>query len=591
MCIKVNVRPLIFLMLTTSLILASCAQPATTAPVVPATEELIAEEPAPEETEAEEPTADEPVTEVPVVEKTQTPPVEERKVATFIFTQEFDTLNPYYTNMWFSQITHQLWNCYGWVFDDQNKPVPDLVREMPSIENGGLSEDGKVITFRLRDDILWSDGKPITSQDFVFTYEMIVDPANSVASVHPYDLIENIEAPDDQTVVVTFRDPFVAWAGSLWRGLLPAHILESIFNAEGTIDHADWNREPTVSCGPFIFDEWVSGSSTRFVANDNYWLGKPNIDEIFIRFVPDEATQTAALIAGDGDLGTFFSYSFMPALEKAGVKLDKIPSGYNEGWFFNLGEKGHPALKEHSVRQAIALAFDRISLTKDLLFDKTVPAVTDWDNMGFNHPSLVPYPYAPAKAKELLDYAGWVDSNGDGVRDRNGVELVLKLGTNTRKVRRDTQAIAQQQLAEIGIKLELLNYDSDVFFASYGEGGPCATGELDICEFSTSPNFPDPDSADWLCSEIPSEENPAGANWQAVCDITLDALFKLQATQLDSDERQQTFYRITRLIFVEAYWVGIWQDPDWYATSDRMTGMKFSGSTPFYNIMEWDITQ
>ena len=591
MCIKVNVRPLIFLMLTTSLILASCAQPATTAPVVPATEELIAEEPSPEETEADEPTSEEPVTEVPVVEKTQTPPVEERKVATFIFTQEFDTLNPYYTNMWFSQITHQLWNCYGWVFDDQNKPVPDLVREMPSIENGGLSEDGKVITFRLRDDILWSDGKPITSQDFVFTYEMIVDPANSVASVHPYDLIENIEAPDDQTVVVTFRDPFVAWAGSLWRGLLPAHILESIFNAEGTIDHADWNREPTVSCGPFIFDEWVSGSSTRFVANDNYWLGKPNIDEIFIRFVPDEATQTAALIAGDGDLGTFFSYSFMPALEKAGVKLDKIPSGYNEGWFFNLGEKGHPALKEHSVRQAIALAFDRISLTKDLLFDKTVPAVTDWDNMGFNHPSLVPYPYAPAKAKELLDYAGWVDSNGDGVRDRNGIELVLKLGTNTRKVRRDTQTIAQQQLAEVGIKLELLNYDSDVFFASYGEGGPCATGELDICEFSTSPNFPDPDSADWLCSEIPSEENPAGANWQAVCDITLDALFKLQATQLDLDQRQQTFYRITRLIFVEAYWVGIWQDPDWYATSDRMTGMKFSGSTPFYNIMEWDITQ
>lgn len=591
MFIKTNVRLFMFLMVTTSLILASCAQPANTTPEVPTTEELAVEESTPEETESDEPATEEPVTEVPVVEKTEAPPVEERKVATFIFTQEFDTLNPYYTNMWFSQITHQLWNCYGWVFDDQNQPVPDLVSEMPSIENEGLSEDGKVITFRLRDDILWSDGKPITSQDFVFTYEMIVDPANSVASVHPYNLIENIEAPDDQTLVVTFGEPFVAWAGTLWRGLLPAHILEPIFNAEGTIDHADWNREPTVSCGPFIFDEWESGSFTRFVANDNYWLGKPNIDEIFIRFVSDEATQTAALIAGDGDLGTFFSYSFMPALEKAGLKLDKVFSGYNEGWFFNLGEKGHPALKEHSVRQAIALAFDRISLTKDLLFDKTVPSVTVWDNMGYNHPSLAPYPYAPAKAKELLDYAGWVDSNGDGVRDRNGVELVLKLGTNTRRVRRDTQAIAQQQLAEIGIKLELLNYESDVFFAGYGEGGPCATGELDICEFSTSPNFPDPDSADWLCSEIPSEENPTGANWQAVCDISLDALFKLQATQLDLDKRQQTFYKITRLIFVEAYWVGIWQDPDWYATSDRMTGMKFSGSTPFYNIMEWDMTQ
>ena len=128
MFIKTNVRLFMFLMVTTSLILASCAQPANTTPEVPTTEELAVEESTPEETESDEPAAEEPESEVPVVEKTEAPPVEERKVATFIFTQEFDTLNPYYTNMWFSQITHQLWNCYGWVFDDQNQPTPNRER-------------------------------------------------------------------------------------------------------------------------------------------------------------------------------------------------------------------------------------------------------------------------------------------------------------------------------------------------------------------------------------------------------------------------------------------------------------------------------
>jgi len=516
----------------------------------------------------------------------------ENNLATFIWTQEFDTLNPYWTNMWFSKITHQLWNCYAWVFDDQNQPVPDLVREIPSIENGGISEDGKTITLNLRDDLVWSDGTPITSQDFVFTYQMIIDPANTVSAVSPYDMIESIEAPDPQTVVMNFTEPFAPWAGTLWRGLLPSHVLQPVFDAEGTLDTAGWNREPVVGCGPYVFDEWESGSFARFVANDNYWLGKPGVDEIFIRFVPDDASQIAALLAGDGDLGTFFTYSDMPALEDAGIILHKVVSGYNEGWFLNLGDKGHPALKDQEVRQALAYGFDRFSISEDLLLDKTSPAMTDWDKLGYNHPSISePYPFDPALANNLLDQAGWIDSNADGVRDKEGVELILKLGSNKREIRKDVQAVAQQQLAEVGIKLEINNFEPSIFAAGYGEGGPCASGDLDICEYSSNPNFPDPDTQDWLCSEIPSSESPSGTNWSFLCDRELDALFQLQAAQVDPAERQQTFHEITKIIFEQAYWIGIWQDPDWFGTSQRLTGVKFSGSTPFFNILEWDISE
>jgi len=514
------------------------------------------------------------------------------KTATFIWTQEPDVLNPLYTNMWFSSITQQIWNCWAWDFDDQNNPHPVLVKEMPSEENGGISPDGRVITLKLRDDIVWSDGKPITSEDFVFTYEMTMNPKNTVASTHPYDKLEKVEAPDPKTVVMTFKEPFAAWQATLWHGLLPAHILRPVFEKEGTIDNAEWNRAPTVGCGPFVFKEWESGSFIRFVANKKYWLGRPKIDEIFIRIVPDDASQVAALKAGDGDLGTFIAYSDIPTLEQAGVHMVKVFSGYNEGWYFYLHpEKGHPALKDVRVRQAIALAFDRFSVCKDLLLGLTKPPATYWANTPWQDPTLEPWPYDPERAKQLLDEAGWKDTNGDGVRDKDGVELVLTLGTTTREIRRDVQAVAQQQLAQVGIKLELANADSDIFFNSYGEGGPCATGQYDIFEYSTTPQYPDPDTADWLCSEIPSDENPSGVNWQSVCDEELDGLFKLQATQVDPAERQQTFHKITRLIYEKVYWLGVWEDPDIWAVGPRLKNVRLSGATPFFNIVEWDLSQ
>jgi peptide/nickel transport system substrate-binding protein len=581
----------IYLLIVGALLLASCAGPAepTTAPVVPTEAPAVEETEPPAVEETVPPAVEE--TEPPAVEETEPPAEGEPGLATFIFTQEFDTLNPYYTDMWFSAITHQLWNCWVWDFDAENNPRPVLVSEIPSVENGGISEDGTVITLTLRDDIVWSDGEPITADDFVFTYQMVIDPANTVSTTNPYDLMASVEAPDERTVVITFNEPYAPWVGTLWHGLLPAHVLQPVYDSEGTIDNAEWNRAPTVGCGPYAFSEWESGSFASFVANENYWLGQPSIGEIFIRFVPDDASQVAALEAGDGELGTFFPYTDVPALEAAGFEILKSFSGYNEGWYFYLDpENGHPALQDPNVRKALAMAFDRFSLTEDLLVGATEPAATYWDNTPYNDPTLEPYPYDPEEANRLLDEAGWVDTNGDGVRDKDGVELSLTYGTTTREIRQDTQAVAQQQLAEVGVQVELLNYDSDIFFGGYGDGGPAATGELDMFEYSTVASFPDPDTYEWLCSEVPSDENPQGGNWMAYCDETLDGLFQAQATQVDLAERIATFNEITRYIFDNALWIGLWHDPDLFAISPRLQNVQISGATPFFNIMEWELT-
>jgi peptide/nickel transport system substrate-binding protein len=589
---KTHLYKLMILFTVVALVLSACAQKekatSTSAPAAPKATEPVKVVPTEKPVEVKATDTSVPPTDT-AVPPTPTEVPAKPKVATFIFTQEFDTLNPIYSNMWFSAITNQIWNCYAWTFDDVNNPVPVLVKEMPSAGNGGISTDGKTITLKLREDLVWSDGTPLTSEDFMFTYEMTMNTANSVATQHPYELVEKVEAPDKYTVATTFKDPYAPWMGTLWKGIIPAHILKPVFEKDGNLNNAEWSRKPEVGCGPFVFKEWESGSFVRFVASDNYWLGKPKLDEIFIRFVPDDASQIAALTNGEGDLGTFFANSDVPGLEDAGVKVYRVFSGYNEGIYFNMGDKGHPAIKDQKVRQAIAYALDRGSFATDVLLGLTVPAATDWDNTPWVDPSLKPYPYDPAMAKQLLDEAGWVDSNGDGTRDKDGVELVLKYGTTTREVRVSFQAVAQQQLAEVGIKVELLNYDSDLFFAGLAENGPAANGDLDFHEYSATPQFPDPDTADWLCSNIPSAEIPAGSNWTYLCDEKLDGLFKLQSGQVDFTARQKTFFEITKYIFDQAYWIGLWQDPDLWGVNKRLTNVKISGATPFFNVMEWDM--
>jgi peptide/nickel transport system substrate-binding protein len=573
---KRNLNILFSLAVLASLVLAACGgQPAT-----------ATEPPASAPTEA-------PASPTEVPAATATEATAEKKVATFIWTQEFTTLSPLYSTGWFTSITRQFWNCYAWLYDDKNVAYPSLVTELPSADNGGISEDGLTITMKLRDDINWSDGEPITSEDFRFTWAMTVDPKNTVSSTYPYDLITDIETPDAQTVVMKFDAPFAPWQ-TLWYGIVPAHILQPVYDADGTLDNAEWNNNPAVGCGAYNFAEWESGSFARFVRNDNFYDEPAKIDELFIRFVPDDTAQTNALVAGEADLGLFVPYSETPKLKEAGIEIMVEPSGYNEGIYFQVSEEhSHPAMLDVNVRKAIAMALNRDGFNQDVNLGVVKTPASFWDALPYyNDPAPEPYPYDPEGAKALLDAAGWVDSNGDGTRDKDGVEFVIQHGTTTREVRQEFQAVAQQQLAEVGIKLEISNYDSDIFFGTYADNAPVYTGELDLQEWSDAPSgFPDPDIYYWLCSEIPSAENPSGSNSFYLCDEELDQLIQLQATQLDPAERQETISQINQIFYDKVYWLGLWQDPDVWAVGQRLSGVKFSGVTPFYNITEWDITQ
>jgi peptide/nickel transport system substrate-binding protein len=571
-----------------SMLLSACAPAATP---VPPTSAPAAPAPA-------QPTQPPPPTKAPEPTKPPAPTATPKpKVIRITLSQEPDALNPMYTQMWFTAIVLQTNLATGLlVYNDKNEPIPWIAKEIPSKENGGLSADGKILTFKLRDDVKWSDGEPLTAEDYVFTWKMIMDDKNKVQSRDPFDTyVDNVEAKDKTTLVVTFNESYAPWPSKIFSPYnqtqaIPKHILEPVFQKDGTLDNAEYNRKPTVGAGPFVFKEWQSGSHLIFVANPSFWLGKPKVDQIFFKIVPDDAAQIAAIKTGDTDIGTFISASDVPELQKIDtIDVVREQSGYRESWFFNLSNrkdktKGHPALQDVNVRKAIVMAVDRDKIVKE--FSLAPPPVTFWDGTPYGNPDLKPIPYDPEGAKKLLDDAGW-KVGADGIRAKGGVKLKLRYITTDKEIRKNTQVVVQQMLKAVGIDTVLINNTGDVIWATYDQGGPVATGQYDIAEWSDGA-FPDPDTAYWLCKEIPSDENPAGVNQWFICDEELDKLFTQQATA-DTKTRIDLFHQIGKLMYDKVYWISLWDDQDLWTVSKKLQNVRFSGATPFWNCYEWDI--
>ncbi len=597
--LKIDLRKRFALLLAltvATLIIAACAPAAAPTPV-PAP---------PTQPAATQPTAAPPPTRAPVPTTAPVatqPPAAGNKVVSISFTQEPSSLNPLYTDQWFAMTLRDFFLRTGLVtYNDKNEPVAQIAKELPTAANGGVSADGKTITYKLRDNVKWSDGTPLTADDYVFTWQMAMNDKNLVTSRAPWDTyVDKVEAPDKTTVVVTFKEPYAPYLASIFvnsfgTNALPKHILQPVFDKDGTIDNAEWNRAPTVGVGPFVFKEWETGSHISFEANpNNPFPSAPKVDQIFVRIVPDDAAQIAAIKAGDADIGTFISYADVPDLQSVGtVDVPVVSSGFKESWFINLSTEaataGHPALQDKNVRRAIVMAVDRAKINKELLNGLTKPALTFWDATAFADSSIKPIPFDPEGAKKLLDDAGW-KVGSDGIREKDGVKLKLRYVTTTREVRKNTQAIVQQLWKDVGIDTELINHPSDIFFNGYAQDGPVARGKYDIAEWSDAPAFPDPDVTSWLCDEIPTDASPDGGNRQFLCNKELDALFKEQAATVDLAKRKEIFAKIQAIIADEVYWVSIWDDPDLWTVSKKLQNINLSGATPFSNSHNWDKTQ
>jgi peptide/nickel transport system substrate-binding protein len=451
--------------------------------------------------------------------------------------------------------------------DNEGNWVLELAAEFPSEENGTVevTEDGMVVTWKLRDGLKWSDGSPLTSDDLVFTWEVCSDETSGCAINAGFDKIERIETPDDVTAIVHYSEIYPAWKAQFRNGILPR---------KGTGEPSDmlqweWNRTVNPTNGPFIVDEWVASDHITFVRNPYYWEeGKPYLDQINWLIVPDLEVQRQMLLGGEADFNAWIAGE-PQVLEtaNAGFTIGGGGTPFFNRIQFNLKnpenlDEPHPLLGDVRVRKAILMAISREAVTynwrvEGLFEPELITSLYDlWPQYACN---MEPYPYDKEAARALLDEAGWTDEDGDGIRECNGCEtaedgtpLRLSVSTYANWGQEDNELVMVDELKDVGIDMYLQNYEATVMYSSWADGSFMYRGEFDVLWWDHDPGMPDPQFrtesfyASW---NIPSEQNPSGMNMSRIDDEDIDAWATEAGQTIDVEKRHELYCQIADKVY------------------------------------------
>lgn len=498
-------------------------------------------------------------------------------------------------------------------YNQAGELVPFLAAEIPTEENGGLAADGTSVTWILRQDVTWADGEPFTAEDVVFTFEFIRNPEVAAATAQYYEGVESVEALDDHRVKITFTTPTPGWDVPFTgqTGLiLPQHRYAD-YNGLNARE-APANLQP-VGTGPYQAIGFEPGT-VIYEANAAYWDGAPSFKRVelqggiapyaaarevlqrgsadFAHNLQVEADALAALQT-DEALGQI-SYLFGAQVERIMVNFAN-PFARTEDGERASTRNPHPYFSDWRVRQAINLAIDRDTIAEQLYgpagkpTSQIVVAPSDYQT-----PDLV-YEYNLVKAKLLLEQAGWVDTDGDGIRDQNGVPLEVLFQAPVNPVRQQTQAIVADSLTELGIDVQIARVRVDEFFSA----NPADTDSLnhfyaDLQIYSIGNESPDPTTylGWWSCENIASQAN----QWQEpnnarYCNPEYDRLLAQAKTELDPAKRTDLFQQMNRLLTTDVAVIPVVHRAIANAVASRLDGVEF---TPWdastWAIKDWTLS-
>ncbi|MGH7728391.1 MAG: peptide ABC transporter substrate-binding protein [Vulcanimicrobiaceae bacterium] len=427
--------------------------------------------------------------------------------------------------------------------DARGRLVPALVREVPTVANGGLSRDGRRLVYHLRPGVRWSDGVPVSARDVLFTLHAILDPRNPLATRAGYDLIESARALDARTVELRLRR---AWApavatffcgGAVPQYVLPAHLLANE-DVRG-LAQAAFNAAPTVGDGPFRFVSWQRGDRIVYAANPRYWRGPPKVARVVVRIVADPQTNLVLLRAGtlDFNLVAPAQWAALARLH-APVRRRDVPTALIAGLAFNLR---HAPLDERRMREAIAKAIDRREIVRAITLGAYPLAQSDRPRFSWAYDPRVAEPaFDPAGADRDLAAAGW-RRGPDGTRRKDGRELALvyaEFPESDTGVRVATYV--QQALAQRGIRVEIKTIAASQLFAPAAEGGVLARGGFDLAYVP------------WAMGNDPDDRFLLGCrgeqNAMHYCDPNVDRLEALAVRTSERARRAAFYHRIDRIV-------------------------------------------
>ncbi len=483
-----------------------------------------------------------------------------------------DTLNPG------TAVLAEAYTAFELVYDSMYQLNLDGTYSLELAESVDVSEDGTVWTFTIRDGFMWHDGEPLTASDIAFTYLFYQSNADFPFLPVYTDYFASVEAPDDSTVVITLSEAIPNMESQLiFLYVLPEHIWGSL---EGVA--SEFENLAMIGSGPFKLVEYSQNEFIHFAATGEHPVYSPNIAEAVFQTFENQDALVQALRTGQVDMITEMPNTAVTSLRnEANIAVVSGPPFYPSvaDIIFNLTEEedcppddgicsGHPALRDRQVRLALAHATDKQKLIDVVLLGLGDPGLTLIPNgLGpFYNDNLVDYEYNPELANQILDDAGYADTDGDGIRETpDGLPLSFRMNypSDSTNAPRESELL-KEMWTEVGINVEIQALDPDALTAVC-----CPTFDFDIILWGWGSD-PDPG---FLLSVMTTGEIPTGNSETGYSNPDYDALYVQQQTELDIDRRIELVHEMQRIVHEDIVYIIPFYDQTVQAyRTDRFTG-------------------
>ena len=501
-------------------------------------------------------------------------------------------------------------------YDPDGALVPALAAEIPTLQNGGISSDLTTITWKLRNNLRWSDGSDLTAHDVVFTWRYCTDEATGCTATSAFADVASVEALDDLTVKVTFHDatpyPYTAFVGTGIPILSGTQFADCVGAAAATCEEENY---APFGPGPYRIVEFLPDEKAVYERNPYYYGDAPYFDSVVLQGGGDAMSAAQAVLEhGNADYAWNLqidptALASMEAMGKGKV-VSAFPSlverivlnqtnadsalGDNRSEYL-AGANPHPILTFTPIAQAMSMAVDRTLISERLYGSVGEPACNLITGPSVyvsnaNDGCLV---QNIAGANKLLDDNGVLDTDGDGIREYNGIPLRITYQTSTNEVRQDTQALVQGWWRQIGIEAEIIHHDAAVFFG----GDPVEDKEAlysrffaDVQMYATGPDI-DPQQylVGLTCDEIPDRANNwGGSNVTRACDPDFDELVEQLSHTPIGPDRAALVKRMNDMLVQSYYEIPLVNRGIVSAHLDTLRGVQINGwDSELWNIAEW----
>lgn len=416
----------------------------------------------------------------------------------------------------------------------------DLAGELA--ESWQVAADNKTITFKLKSGLQWADGKPLTSEDVLFTWQLVTDEKTHSPYASDYQLVTKAEAPDAQTFIVHYSQPF-APALESWASLqvLPKHKLA------GQDIHTTSFAQKPLGSHYYQLKEWRHGEYLKLEKNPKSVLGPANIDTLVERIIPDPAAQFLELMADNIDSMNMDPITYAriipsrPALQAQLNQYKELGNSYTY-LGFNLKRKPFDDVR---IRKAINYAIDKQEIIDGVYLGLGIAIASPYKpGTRWSNPQLTPYPFDPAKAKQLLAEAGYQDSDGDGYVERDGKTLSFEMLTNLgNKQREKTAVIIQRRLKEVGIDTRIRTLEWASLLTNF-----IKPGDFDAVVMGWGLGL-DPDQYNIWHS---SQQNPGQFNFIGYHNPVVDQLLEQGRLEFDPEKRMHIYHEFAKVLYEDS---------------------------------------